>query len=39
VLQLWEEADGFHGGDFSTAEAVDLMHSDPASAAQGTDGA
>lgn len=30
VLQLWERADGFHGGDLSTDEAVDLMHSDPA---------
>lgn len=30
VLQLWERADGRHGGDLSTDEAVDLMHSDPA---------
>ena len=30
VLQLWERANGSHGGDLSTDEAVDLMHSGPA---------
>ena len=30
VLQLWERANGSHGGDLSTDEAVDLMHSAPA---------